>query len=45
MASYWKLSEFYPEAESVSAYLEGVELFFTANSIADDKKVDKRIHR
>ena len=27
------------EAESISAYLEQVELFFTANSIADDKKV------
>ena len=39
MASYGKLSEFHPEAESISAYLERVELFFTANSIADDKKV------
>ena len=39
MDSYGKLSEFHPEAESISAYLERVELFFTANSIADDKKV------
>ena len=39
MASYRKLSEFHPEAEGISAYLERVELFFTANSIADDKKV------
>ena len=38
-AIYGKLSEFHPEAESISAYLERVELFFMANSIADDKKV------
>ena len=40
MASYRKLSEFHPKAESILAYLKRVELFFTANSIADDKKVD-----
>ena len=39
MASYEKLSEFHPEAESISAYPEWVELFFTANSVANDKKV------
>ena len=33
------LSEFHPEAESISAYLERLELFFTANSITDEKKV------
>ena len=37
MASYGKPSEFHPEAESISAYLEQVELFFMANSIANDK--------
>ena len=33
------LSEFHPEAESISAYPEQVELFFTASSITNDKKV------
>ena len=33
MASYGKLSEFHPEAESISAYLERVELFFTATAL------------
>ena len=39
MASYGKLSEFYPEVESITAYFKQMELFFTANSIADDKEV------
>ena len=33
------LSELHPEAESISAYPEQVELFFTANSITNDKVV------
>ena len=37
--AYRKLSEFHPEVESISAYLERVELFFTANNIADNTKV------
>ena len=39
MASYGKLSEFYPEVESITAYLKQMELFFTANNIADNKEV------
>ena len=39
MATYGKLSEFQPETESIAAYLERVEVFYKANSIAEDKQV------
>ena len=39
MAIYGKLSEFQPETESIAAYLERVEVFYKANSIAEDKQV------
>ncbi len=39
MPTYGQLTEFSPEAETIAAYLERVELFFTANSIGEDKKV------
>ena len=39
MATYGKLKEFEPDNEKVSSYLERVELYFTANDIAAEKKV------
>ena len=39
MASFGRLEEFSPEKETISNYLERVEIFFLANSIADGKKV------
>lgn len=39
MASFGKIEEFSPEKETISNYLERVELFFQANDIADDKKM------
>ena len=39
MASIGKIQEFNPVSERISTYLEGVELFFTANGIADEKQV------
>ena len=36
-ATIGKLSEFSPEKEKICAYLERVELFFTANGIEEDK--------
>ena len=39
MATYGKLQEYKPEAESIAAYLERVEIFFQANNIAADKQV------
>ena len=39
MATYGKLKEFEPDNEKVSSYLEQVELYFTANDIAAEKKV------
>ena len=39
MSKFGRLQEFRSDAESVTAYLECVELFFTVNEIADDKKV------
>ena len=34
-----EIQEFQPDNKSFSSYVEGVQLFFTANDIADDKKV------
>ena len=39
MATYGKLKEFEPDNEKISSYLERVELYFTANDIAAEKKV------
>ena len=39
MATYGKLQEYKPGAESIAAYLERVEIFFQANNIAADKQV------
>ena len=39
MASIGKIQEFNPVSERISTYLERVELFFTANGIADEKQV------
>ena len=39
MASFSRSEEFSPEKETISNYLEHVEIFFLANSIADEKKV------
>ena len=39
MATIGQLSEFQPETEKASAYLERVKLFLLANSVGDDKQV------
>ena len=39
MASIGKIQEFNPVSERISMYLERVELFFTANRIAEEKQV------
>ena len=39
MASFSGIQDFNTEAESLSAYVEWVELFFLANGITEDKKV------
>jgi len=39
MATIGKLSEFQPEKERISAYLERVQMFFEANYIAAEKQV------
>ncbi|KAL5463984.1 hypothetical protein EMCRGX_G032937, partial [Ephydatia muelleri] len=39
MATIGQLSEFQPETEKASAYLERVKLFLLANSVGDDKHV------
>ena len=39
MTSYGRIKEFRPEEETIESYLERIELFFTANEIADEKKV------
>ena len=39
MASIGKIQEFNPANERISTYLERVELFFTANGIAEEKQV------
>ena len=33
------ISEFVPEVENISAYLERLQLYITANSIPDEKEV------
>lgn len=38
-ATIGKLSEFSPEKETISSYLERVELFFDANGIEESKQV------
>ena len=37
MATYGKLTEFQPEAESVAAYLKRVEVFYMANEIPEER--------
>ena len=37
MATIGQIGEFRPEEERISAYLEQIQLFFVANSIADGK--------
>ena len=39
MSSYGRIKEFCPEEETIESYLERIELFFTANEIANEKKV------
>ena len=39
MATIGKLSEFIPECESLTAYVERVELYFEANKIEEGRKV------
>ena len=39
MSSYGRIKEFRPEEESIESYLERIELFFTTNEIANEKKV------
>lgn len=39
MATYGQLQQFQPEAESIGAYLERVDMYFLANDIAREKKV------
>ena len=34
-----KLDEFVPETDSIASYIERAQLFFEANSVADEKKV------
>lgn len=38
-ASYGQMQEFCPEDESIEAYLERIELYFTANNIAEERQV------
>ena len=39
MACLGRVNEFIPEKETISAYLERVDMFFLANDINEDKKV------
>ena len=39
MAAFGELKHFEPEVEKISSYLERVDLYFTANQIADERKV------
>ena len=39
MATFGKVGEFNGEAETMSAYLERVQLYLTANAVSGDKKV------
>ena len=40
-----RIDEFHSENESIAAYLERVELFFTANEVADGKRVPVFLNR
>ena len=44
MASFSRIQEFNAEAESLSAYVEWVELFYQESGIKEDKKVPVCIH-
>ena len=39
MSSFGKLEEFSPQKETITNYLERVEIFFLANAVADKKKI------
>ena len=39
MATFGQVREYQPECESISAYLECVQLFFQANDIGEAKQV------
>ena len=39
MATIGQVGEFKPEEEKISVYLERIQLFFTVNSIAEEKQV------
>ena len=39
MTTIGRIGEFKPDEEQISAYLERIQLFFTANSIAEEKQV------
>ena len=39
MVAFGRIQEFNADAESLSAYVERVELFFQANGIKEEKKV------
>ena len=39
MSTFGQLQEYRAEVENISSYLERVELFFTANGVAEDKRV------
>ena len=44
MTSYGRIREFHPEEETIESYLERIELFFTANEIADGKMYNMRYY-
>ena len=37
--SYGCITEFLPDEESITSYLERVDLYFAANAVAQEKKV------
>ena len=39
MAAFGELKQFKPEVEKISLYLERVDLYFTANEIAEGRRV------
>ena len=39
MTSFSRIDEFHPENESIEVYLEQTELYFNANKVNDNKKV------
>ena len=38
-SAFGRMKEFTPDTESISAYLERLQLYFDANRIAEDKRV------